>query len=139
MLLSILLSTGCTPLWVVDNVCPDCSHDEARVLAYGFTAYWQEVKRQHADPVWQVRAAAREFHIDEVAFVRVIGCESGFNPSAVNSSSGALGLGQHLPWYWGARAAALGYSYDDWDDARANARVSAKLWRDSGPQNWVCY
>lgn len=85
------------------------------------------------------RAAAREFGIPEGDFVRVLGCESGHDPHAVNRSSGALGLGQHLPRYWGARAAALGYSYGAWSDARANARVSAWLWRTSGPQHWVCY
>ncbi len=85
------------------------------------------------------RAAAREFGIPEGDFVRVLGCESGHNPHAVNRSSGALGLGQHLPRYWGARAAALGYPYGAWSDARANARVSAWLWRTSGPQHWVCY
>lgn len=85
------------------------------------------------------RAAAREFGVPEGEFVRVLGCESGHNPRAVNASSGALGLGQHLPRYWGARAAALGYPYSAWSDARANARVSAWLWRTSGPQHWVCY
>lgn len=85
------------------------------------------------------RRAAAEFGVPADDFVRVIGCESGHNPLAVNSSSGALGLGQHLPRYWGARAAALGYTYGDWSDARANARVSAWLWATSGPQHWVCY
>lgn len=85
------------------------------------------------------RAAAREFGVPEQTFVRVLGCESGHNPGAVNRTSGALGLGQHLPRYWGARAAALGYPYGAWSDPRANARVSAWLWATSGPQHWVCY
>ncbi len=92
-----------------------------------------------ATPEHHVRAAAREFGIPESEFVRVIRCESGMNPYARNSSSGALGLGQHLPSYWPARAAALGYSSGAWSDPRANARVSAWLWATSGPQNWVCY
>jgi len=92
-----------------------------------------------SDPRAASEAAAREFGVPVGDFLRVIGCESGFNPSAVNPSSGALGLGQHLPRYWGGRAAALGYSYGDWDDPRANARVSAWLWATSGPQHWVCY
>lgn len=86
-----------------------------------------------------VREAAREFGIPEDAFVRVIRCESQMNPQAVNRSSGALGLGQHLPRYYAARAANLGYGYGSWSDPRANARVSAWLWRTSGPQHWVCY
>lgn len=89
-------------------------------------------------PEAHVRAAAREFGIPEEAFVRVIRCESGMNPWAVNRSSGALGLGQHLPRYWPARAAALGYPPSAWSDARANARVSAWLWATDGPGHWVC-
>lgn len=102
------------------------------------TRYLNAVQANQS-PEGHVRAAAREFGIPEEAFVRVIRCESGMNPRAVNSSSGALGLGQHLPRYWGARAAALGYGYDSWSDPRANARVSAWLWATSGPQHWVCY
>ena len=86
-----------------------------------------------------VRAAAVEFGVPADAFLRVIRCESQFNPLSVNRSSGALGLGQHLPQYWGGRAAALGYPYSAWSDPTANARVSAWLWATSGPQNWVCY
>ncbi len=107
----------------------------ARVLAYLVAV----ANAQSQDPRTAARNAAIEFGIPVDAFMRVIDCESHFNPGAVNSSSGALGLGQHLPSYWGGRAAQLGYSYGDWSNARANARVSAKLWRDSGPQNWVCY
>lgn len=91
-----------------------------------------------ASPEQHVRAAAREFGIPEDAFVRVIRCESGMDPRAVNPSSGALGLGQHLPRYWPARASALGYPASAWSDARANARVSAWLWRTAGPGHWVC-
>lgn len=91
------------------------------------------------DIVCTERAAAAEFRIPADDFVRVLGCESGHNPRAVNASSGALGLGQHLPRYWPARAAALGYRYEDWSNPRANARVSAWLWATSGPQHWVCY
>lgn len=96
------------------------------------------VSAANKSPEGHVRAAAREFGIPEEAFVRVVRCESGMNPAAVNRSSGALGLGQHLPRYYAARAAALGYGYGSWSDARANARVSAWLWATSGPQHWVC-
>lgn len=92
-----------------------------------------------SDVICTERRAAAEFGVPAAEFVRVLGCESGHNPRAVNASSGALGLGQHLPRYWGARAAALGYRYDNWSNARANARVSAWLWATSGPQHWVCY
>lgn len=113
----------------------DALRREARQLTAKAYAYLRSL----ADPETQVRQAAREFGIPEADFVRVIRCESNMNPRAVNRSSGALGLGQHLPRYWRGRAAALGYDYDDWSDARANARVSAWLWATSGPQHWVCY
>ena len=106
--------------------------DQQRILL----AYLAALPR---DVVSIERAAAREFGVPEGDFVRVLGCESGHNPRAVNRSSGALGLGQHLPAYYGARAAALGYQYSSWSDPRANARVSAWLWATSGPQNWSCY
>jgi soluble lytic murein transglycosylase-like protein len=102
-------------------------------------AYLTAVDATQQEPHAAVHAAAIEFGIDPNEFARVIGCESNFDRFAVNSTSGALGLGQHLPQYWGARAAALGYPYSAWSNARANARVSAWLWRTSGPQHWVCY
>lgn len=119
--------------------CPGPRVDQLRREARRLVRWTRAALAAQADPETQVRAAAREFGIPEADFVRVIECESGMNPSAVNSSSGALGLGQHLPSYWPGRAAALGYGYGDWDDARANARVSAWLWATSGPQHWVCY
>lgn len=77
--------------------------------------------------------------IDPATFLRVAQCESTLDPTVVNASSGALGLFQHLPQYWGGRAAALGYSYDQWADPSVNAHVSAVLWTQHGPQHWSCY
>jgi len=84
-----------------------------------------------------IHAAAAEFGVDGALMVRIARCESNLNPSVVNSSSGALGLFQHMPQYWGGRAANLGYGYDAWSDPVANARVSAVLMRDGGPSHWV--
>jgi soluble lytic murein transglycosylase-like protein len=83
-----------------------------------------------------IRAAAAEFGVSGDLMVRIARCESGLNPAAVNASSGALGLFQHLPNLWGARAAGLGYGYESWSDPTANARVSAVLLRDGGPGHW---
>lgn len=66
---------------------------------------------------------------------RIAWCESKLNPEAVNRSSGAVGLYQHLPRYFPARAAAAGYSNDPLN-ARVNAMVSAWLYATSGPQHW---
>ena len=83
-----------------------------------------------------IRAAAAEFGVGGDLMVRIARCESGLNPAAVNASSGALGLFQHLPRYWPGRAAGLGYSSADWSNPTANARVSAVLLRDGGPGHW---
>jgi len=83
-----------------------------------------------------IYAAAAEFGVDGNLMLRIARCESNLTPSAVNSSSGALGLFQHMPQYWGGRASALGYGYDAWSDPTANSRVSAVLMRDGGPGHW---
>ncbi len=85
-----------------------------------------------------IRSAATEFGVSGDLMVRIARCESTMNPLAVNPSSGALGLFQHLPQYWGARAAALGYGYADWSNPTANSRVSAVLMRDGGAGHWSC-
>lgn len=83
-----------------------------------------------------VRLAAREFGIPEQRFVDVIWCESKFIPDTTNSSSGALGLGQHMPRYWADRSIAVYGKVVAWDDPVANARVSAWLWATDGSQHW---
>lgn len=123
MLLSILLSTGCTPRWVVDNVCPDCSPDEARVLAYGFTAYWQEVKRQHNhdDLVWHWQLVAD--------------CESGDDPH-IATGNGYYGWLQFLPSTW----ASVGGAGLPSDHDRGEQAYRAEILKDrSGLGQWpVC-
>lgn len=141
-LLLVVLLSACTPQQVTAFFAArghTVTSTEAKAIAdwWNLIAYLRAVDAAKS-PETHVREAAREFGIPEGAFVRVIRCESGMNPRAVNPTSGALGLGQHLPRYWPARAAALGYPASAWSDARANARVSAWLWRTSGPQNWVC-
>lgn len=83
-----------------------------------------------------ILAAAAEYGVDGQLMLRIARCESGLNPRAVNASSGALGLFQHLPSLWPARAAGLGYPPEAWSDPTANARVSAVLLRDGGPGHW---
>lgn len=86
-----------------------------------------------------VRLAAREFGLPEQKFVDVVWCESKFNPEAKNPSSGALGLGQHLPEYWPSRARAV-YGPDvqtPWNDPVVNARVTGWLWRTGGSGHWA--
>jgi len=57
----------------------------------------------------------------------VINGESGGNPRAVNRTSGAAGLFQHMPQYWAARAANAGFPGASIFDPEANIAASALL------------
>ena len=74
-------------------------------------------------------------------FLATMQCESGGNPDAVNASSGASGLMQHLPGYWAERAVKAGRPGEDRFDPAANIDVSAWLAfqaQGGGLQHWVC-
>jgi len=71
-------------------------------------------------------------HVD--AALRVLACESHGNPGAVNPSSGASGLFQHMPRYWADRSAAAGWAGADIMDPEANVAVAA--WLSNGGRDW---
>ena len=66
--------------------------------------------------------------------LRVAKCESGYNPNAVNRSSGASGLFQFLPSTW----AALPWHNQSVFDPVANAQAAAYYYQHSGSSPWVC-
>ena len=66
--------------------------------------------------------------------LRVAKCESGYNPNAVNRSSGASGLFQFLPSTW----ASLPQHNQSVFDPVANAQAAAVLYQRSGPGQWSC-
>jgi hypothetical protein len=66
--------------------------------------------------------------------LRIAKCESGYNPNAVNRSSGASGLFQFLPSTW----AALPWHGSSPFDPVANAQAAAYYYQHSGPGPWVC-
>jgi soluble lytic murein transglycosylase-like protein len=68
----------------------------------------------------------------------VMKCESGGNPNAVNSSSQASGLFQHIPKYWANRASAAGFPGASIFNPEANIAASAWLLYHGGPQHWSC-
>ena len=83
-------------------------------------------------------SAAAEFAVDAVVLREIARCESGFNDNAINSSSRALGLGQHLPRFWVDRATAIGYpATADPFDPVVNARVTAWLLATDGTSPWA--
>jgi hypothetical protein len=67
------------------------------------------------------------YPLDVPRALAVIDCESRGNAFAVNPSSRASGLFQHLPKYWAERSAAAGVAGASIFDPRANTAVAAWL------------
>lgn len=66
--------------------------------------------------------------------VLIVWCESRYDASAVNPSSGASGLFQHIPRFWSERSQKAGWAGADIFDPGANTAVAAWLRYSSG--NW---
>jgi soluble lytic murein transglycosylase-like protein len=66
--------------------------------------------------------------------LRVAKCESGYNPNAVNRSSGASGLFQFMPATW----ASMPQHNQSVFNPVANAQAAAVLYQRSGPNQWSC-
>ena len=94
---------------------------------------------------WPFVAAAVHHHEGDEANARkmlaVMWCESRGNPLAVNKSSKASGLMQHMPTWWSSRTKEAGWPEADVFDPVANIYVGAWLaLRASygGWQHWEC-
>lgn len=72
--------------------------------------------------------------------IRIAWCESSFNPRAVNPTSRAAGLFQHLPQFWGDRSSLAGWPGADIFDNEANVAVAAwLLYEFPGTwEHWTC-
>jgi hypothetical protein len=66
--------------------------------------------------------------------LRIAKCESGYNPNAVNRSSGASGLFQFMPSTW----AHLPWAGQSVFNPVANAQAAAYYYQHSGPGPWSC-
>lgn len=89
----------------------------------------------------QVRAlAAKYFAAEDVnRAVRVAWCESRFNPSSTNLRTGAVGLFQHLPRYWEARAENSGFPGAEPSDPEASVAAAAwAVYNEGGWDTFVC-
>lgn len=75
----------------------------------------------------EVRALVNQYFEPEDVnrAVRVAWCESRFDPNAVDLRTGGVGLFQHLPKYWGERAANAGFSGIDATDPEASTAAAA--------------
>jgi hypothetical protein len=75
--------------------------------------------------------------VDEA--LSVMACESQGNPGAVNPSSRASGLFQHLPEYWDQRSRHAGVPNKSIFDPNANVQTAAWLWRQTRDwSHWSC-
>ncbi len=72
--------------------------------------------------------------------IRIAWCESSFDPRAVNPTSGAAGLFQHLPQFWANRSAKAGWPGADVFEPEANVAVAAwLLYEFPGTwEHWTC-
>ena len=83
----------------------------------------------------------QHFQPDDVnRAIRVAWCVSAFNPAAVNPTTGASGLYQHLPEDWAERSAAAGHPTASIFDPDANVAVAAWMLYElpGGWSHWDC-
>lgn len=89
----------------------------------------------------QVRALASDYFKPEDVntAVRIAWCESRFDPKSVNLKSGAVGLFQHLPQYWAARAENAGFPGAEATDPIASTAAAAwAVYNEGGWDIFVC-
>jgi hypothetical protein len=89
----------------------------------------------------QVRAlAAKYFATEDVnRAVRVAWCESRFNPTSANLRTGGVGLYQHLPRYWEARAESAGFPGAEPTDPEASTAAAAwAVYNEGGWDIFAC-
>lgn len=85
-----------------------------------------------------IRTAARSWGADSDQLLRVAWCESRYDPSAHNASSGASGLFQFLPRTWAANSVRAGYGGASAFDAVASANTAAYMFANGQARQWAC-
>lgn len=85
---------------------------------------------------WRSLVSAYFAAADVETALAVISCESGGDPNAMNPTSGAAGLFQHIPRYWPDRAAAIGLPDASIFDPIANVAAAAWLVATEGWSPW---
>lgn len=121
------------PPVVIDCAEFDDDGNFVRYIRCPYTAEWWRTLVERYFPASRVEQA-----------LSVMGCESGGNPDATNSRSGAAGLFQHLPRYWEGRSTSAGWGGADIYNPQANIAVAAWLAADGASKgltywhHWVC-
>jgi hypothetical protein len=85
-----------------------------------------------------IRAAADTWGADADQLLRVAWCESRYNPSAYNASSGASGLFQFKPLTWAANSVRAGYAGASVFDPVADANTAAYMFANHQAGQWAC-
>ena len=85
-----------------------------------------------------IGAAAATWGADADQLLRVAWCESRYNPSAYNASSGTSGLFQFKPLTWAANSPRAGYDGASVFDPVANANVAAFMFANHQSWQWAC-
>lgn len=85
-----------------------------------------------------IRTAAATSGADPTQLLRVAWCESRYDPSAYNGSSGASGLFQFLSRTWAANSVRAGYGGASVFDAVANANTAAYMFANQQAGQWQC-
>jgi len=81
-----------------------------------------------------ITEAANKYGQNPAAMISIARCESGLNPQAYNSRSGASGLFQFLPGTWRTTPFASYSIFDPW----ASANAAAWMWSQGRRGEWVC-
>ena len=89
-----------------------------------------------------VRTAAIKYGVNPDYLVRIAKCESTLNPNAVapNVIAGThpSGLFQHVPTYWAKRASMYGWHGASIFNAKAQAEVTAQMFKAGNGNLWEC-
>ena len=91
-----------------------------------------------------IRSASVKYGVDPDYMVRIAMCESRLDPKVVNynySENGVdypSGLFQHLGNYWAGRAEKYGHKGASVFNVKAQAEVTAQMFRDGLSRLWEC-
>lgn len=101
-------------------------------LPFG-SAFWQAVPEPPVGTITQIIwAAAQEYDVSYSWLLGVAQCESGLDPTDVNTSSGASGLFQFMPETFHGHGGT-----DIWDPVQ-QADIAAKMFSIGESDEWVC-
>lgn len=89
-----------------------------------------------------IRCATERFGVSYQTALAIAERESGLNEGAVNPTSGACGIFQHIPTYWPGRVDAFNRARPRWNaapscfNARSNVLVSVRMMALGGWGHW---